>query len=102
MKIMKIARLAVMSALTAVLVFQISVTPVAAENSGSQDSSRKSRLRIYFERYAGPAVPDFGDQFTITGGVARFETPGQRTGAFAIHFVATAQYAAETMLDGVI
>ena len=102
MKTMKSRAFAALSALAIALVFQVPITPVVAEDNGARDDSRKLHLRVYFERFAGPAVPDFGDQFTIGGTVARFESPNQRIGTFAIHFVATAPFAAETLLYGVL
>jgi hypothetical protein len=74
----------------------------AVAHHDPQDDCHTLRLIVYFEKFAGPAAPDFGDQFTIGGTVARFESPNERIGTFAIHFVATAPQAAETMLYGVL
>ena len=102
MKMIKTLTFAVLMAATVTLLFQISITRAVAQNKASQDNSRQFRLRAYFERYAGPAVPDFGDQFTLVGTVARFESPDQRIGSFGLHFVVTAPKAAETMLNGIL
>jgi hypothetical protein len=52
---------------------------------------------------AHKAIPNFGDQFTLTGTVAPFDTPNLKNyGTIAIHFVATAPFAAETLLNGVM
>jgi hypothetical protein len=88
-----------LAAAATTLLFHIPVTRAIAQGNSS---NRQLRLRAYFLKYAGPVTPDFGDQFTLTGNVAPFDTPNQVIGTIAIHFVATAPFAAETMLNGVM
>jgi len=90
--------LTMLAATAVTLLFHIPVGRAIAQGN----SNRQLRLRAYFTKYAGPQVPDFGDQFTLTGSVAPFDTPNQVIGTIAIHFVATAPFAAETMLNGVM
>lgn len=80
------------------LLFQIPVARAIAQGN----SNRQLRLRANFTNYFGPTSPGVGDQFTLTGTVAPFDTPNQVIGTIAIHFVATAPFAAETMLNGVM
>ena len=84
-----------------VLLAQIPLTR-AAEQPKPKDDKHTLRLRVYFQQVAGPSVPQFGDQFTIAGPVARFETPNQIIGKIALQIVATAPFATETMLYGVL
>ena len=74
----------------------------AAQAKGPKDDKHTLRLRVYFQQVAGPTVPQFGDQFTIAGPVARFETPNQIIGRIALQIVATAPFATETLLYGVL
>jgi hypothetical protein len=99
MKRIKSVSFVALTALAITLLFPISITR-AAENDES--NARKLVLRAYFERYAGPQVPDFGDQFTLGGSLARFETPNQKIGTFGLHFVVTAPFGAEITLSGML
>jgi hypothetical protein len=94
----------------AVLV-QIPVAPSAAaqngngNGNGNGNNKQTLRLRVFFQQVAstqkGP-VPQFGDQFTLAGPVALFDTPNQIIGRIALQLVATTDGATETLLSGTL
>ena len=84
------------------LLLPMPLTRAVAHAHDSRDACHTLSLIVYFEQFAGPEAPSFGDQFTIGGTVARVESPTERMGTFAIHSVATAPQAAETLLYGVL
>ena len=87
--------------LTAALVC-VAIAPASAGDHSPKSNHRELHLRAYFENFAGPEAPVFGDQFTLAGSVARFDTPDDIIGKFVIHAVVTAPFAAETLLYGVL
>jgi len=74
----------------------------AVAGGNNLSTGHELHLRAYFERFAGPQAPDFGDQFTLSGSLAPFDDPNEVIGNFVLHFVATAQFATEGLLYGVL
>lgn len=90
----------VVSAAAVTVLLHIPLTRAIAQ---SNSSNRQLQLRANFQKYAGPGgALSFGDQFTLTGTVTPFDAPNNVIGTIAIHFVATAPFAAETLQNGVM
>jgi hypothetical protein len=103
METMRSRALAVLSALAIMLLFQIPITRVDADNDAARDNGRTLHLRVYFEQFATSDQSfGFGAQLTFKGTFARFDRPNERIGTFAMHSVVTAPFAAETLLYGVL
>jgi hypothetical protein len=98
---MKIINKLTVGALTVMLLVPMPLARAFARNRDPRDDCHKLQLRVYFEKFAG-STANFGDQFTLGGTVARFESPNERIGTFAIHFVVTDPQTAEAMLYGVL
>jgi hypothetical protein len=78
---------------------------VAGDQNGNQGNKRTLRLRVYFQQVSSTqkgAIPQFGDQFTLAGPVALFDTPNQIIGRFALQVVVTSDGATETLLSGIL
>jgi hypothetical protein len=98
--------LAVFAVVALALLVQTPMPVAAGQQNGNQGNNQHTlRLRVYFQQVAstqkGP-VPQFGDQFTLAGPVALFDTPNQIIGRIALQLVATTDGATETLLSGTL
>jgi hypothetical protein len=94
------------AAVALALLVQSPIPYAAAQQNRSQGNNKHTlRLRVYFEQTSSTQTsetPKFGDQFTLAGPVALFDSPNQIIGRIALHLVATADGATETLLSGTL
>jgi hypothetical protein len=111
MKILRNFAFASLSVASITLLLQIPITRVAAQDDARRGQRHTLRLKANFISFystnpnydsTNPNVLSVGDQFTLGGTVARFESPADAIGDFGVQFVATALAGTDLLAHGAL
>jgi hypothetical protein len=111
MKILRNFAFASLSVASITLLLQTPITRVAAQDNSRRGQHHTLRLKANFLSFystnpnydsTNQNVLTVGDQFTLGGTLARFETPDMMIGNFGVQFVATVPDGAVLLANGTL